>query len=265
MNIVSTSNDQYSQHLGVMLQSLFENTINKEQLNIFIIDGGISEKNKKRLNMVANKYSKEITFLRPNLEITKDLPENSTIGYITNETYYRIILPKLLGKRTKKVLYIDCDVIITGDIGELWNTDLKQHVVAAVDESCSYNTRRKRRLKKELGLSKKSPYFNAGVLLLNFKKWRKEKVSEQLINYLSDHPNLTLMDQDALNVVLNKEWLQLDYKWNYTPTHWDASIEVKPVIIHFAGWKKPWNSEVRYKDEYFKYLQTSLWNESENL
>ncbi|MCT8137619.1 hypothetical protein H1D32_07565 [Anaerobacillus sp. CMMVII] len=64
MNIVSTSNNEYSQHLGVMLNSLLENTKNREILNIYIIDGGISSDNKYRLNKVTGRFKKKLLFLR---------------------------------------------------------------------------------------------------------------------------------------------------------------------------------------------------------
>ncbi|WP_396126164.1 glycosyltransferase family 8 protein [Anaerobacillus sp. CMMVII] len=195
----------------------------------------------------------------------RELPTDSTIGYITKETYFRILLPELLSSKIKKVLYLDCDLIVKKDISELWNTDIKKYILAAVDESSMFGSGRRRRLKKELGISKRSRYFNAGVLLLNLKKWRKDGVSERIVNYLKRHPKLTFMDQDALNAVLHNEWHQLDYKWNYTTYHWDQFPHVKPAIIHFCGWRKPWNSDIRYKEEYFKYLKSSMWEESQNL
>ncbi|WP_396126163.1 glycosyltransferase [Anaerobacillus sp. CMMVII] len=61
---MSTSNNEYSQHLGVMLNSLLENTKNREILNIYIIDGGISSDNKYRLNKVTGRFKKKLLFLR---------------------------------------------------------------------------------------------------------------------------------------------------------------------------------------------------------
>ncbi|MEC0271442.1 glycosyltransferase family 8 protein [Paenibacillus anseongense] len=265
MIIASATNDQYAQHLGVMLTSLLENTKNIDLIKIFVIDGDISTTNKIKLNNVVGRFTKEITFLTPNNDIFRKLPIDSTIGHITKETYFRVGLSKLLDKNIKKVLYLDCDLIVKEDISELWNTNIKKHVLAAVDESCLFYSHNKERLKKELGIPKDSPYFNAGVMLLNIEKWRETNTSNRLVNYLQTHPNLKYMDQDALNAVLHKEWLPLDYKWNYTTYHWDALPLVQPAIIHFSGRNKPWNSAIRYKDEYFKYLKSSKWNASEEL
>lgn len=262
---MTATNDQYAKHLGVMLTSLLVNTKNRDLIKIFVIDGDISATNKSKLNKVVGRFMKKITFLTPNKEIFRTLPTNSTIGYITKETYFRVGLSKLLDKSIKKVLFLDCDLIVKEDISELWNTNIKKHVLAAVDESCLFYSHNKERLKKELGLPKDSPYFNAGVMLLNIKKWRKTKTSKRIANYLQAHPKLKYMDQDALNAVLHKEWLRLDYKWNYTTFHWAALPLVQPAIIHFSGRKKPWNSTIRYKEEYFKYLKSSMWNASEEL
>jgi len=56
-------------------------------------------------------------------------------------------------------------------------------------------------------------YFNAGVLLLNLKKWRSDGISAKLKNVLLDQPErLRNMDQDALNLVLHDSYLQLELK-----------------------------------------------------
>jgi lipopolysaccharide biosynthesis glycosyltransferase len=246
-----------------MLTSLLENATNRDLIKIFIIDGKISEENKNKLNEVVNRYGNEITFLSPKNKLFKVLPKNSTIGYITKETYFRLGLPRLLDKKIKKVLYLDCDLIVKGDISELWKVKIKNHYLAAVDESCLFDSQRKKILVSELRLTRNSPYFNAGVLLLNIDKWRKNKVTTRILKYLQKRPALRFMDQDALNVVLYKKWLQLDYKWNYTTYHWKVLPDVEPSIIHFCGWNKPWNSDIRYKEDYFKYLELSNWNASE--
>ncbi|MBP1930895.1 glycosyltransferase family 8 protein [Ammoniphilus resinae] len=260
MIIVSTTNDQYAKHLGVMLTSLLENSKNRERIKIFIIDGDLSRVNKKRLRQVVARYKKEITFLTPDHKLFRKFPAESTIGYITRDTYYRIGLPILLDKNIHKVLYLDCDLIVKGDLTRLWEINLKGYALAAVNETYWYGSWEKDRLLSELGLAKESLYFNAGVLLLNIKKWREMNVSKRLVNFLKAHPNLRYMDQDAMNVVLHRYWLRIHCKWNYTTYHWDSVPNVNPKIIHFCGWHKPWNTEIRYREDYLKYLQLSGWD-----
>ncbi len=264
MIIVSTTNDEYAQHLGVMLTSLLKKTKNRDAINIYIIDGNISADNKRKLNRVVGRYKKEIVFLTPATSLKEALPEDSTIGYITKETYFRIFLPTLLDNTIKKALYLDCDLIVRKDISELWDVNVENHALGAVDESVLFGWDKKERLMEELGMPTDAPYFNAGVLLLNLERWRETDVSNRLVEYLQLHPNLTYMDQDALNAVLLNDWLPLDYKWNYTTYHWDPLPHIKPAIIHFCGWYKPWNSDIRFNKKYFKYLQLSQWNEDDD-
>lgn len=261
MNIACTANDRYAKHVGVMLQSLLENRKHRDTIRIFIINSGITESNLRKLSKVANGFGQEITFLTADKKVTEALPTASTIKHITQDTYLRIVLPRLLQKKVTKVLYLDGDLIVKEDLSELWNTDLKDYSLAAVDESCLMPFNNKKRLSAELGLPTDSLYFNAGVMLMNVKKWREEKIADRVEEYLQTHPRLPLMDQDALNAVLHNEWLQLDPKWNYTTCHWNAFPDLEPSILHFCGPRKPWNSRVRFRDEYVKYLHSTKWND----
>lgn len=263
MNVVCATNDQYARHLGVMLTSLLENTKSRDPIKIFIIDGDISATNKRMLNKAVGKFKTNITFLTPDKKLLKALPTETTIDYITKETYFRIFLPKMLDKKIKKILYLDCDLIVKKDITELWNTNIKKYVLAAVDESCLLGLKKKSRLSYELGMPEESLYFNGGVLLLNIKKCRETRVTERILAFLKEHSKLKYMDQDAMNAVLRNNWLQVDCKWNYTSCHWYAFPHVKPAIIHFTGRRKPWNSNTRFKQEYDKYFELFMRNTRE--
>ncbi|WP_377919039.1 glycosyltransferase [Bacillus songklensis] len=86
----------------------------------------------------------------------------------------------------------------------------------------------------------------------------------QVIQYTKDNPaKIDYMDQDALNAILHDKWLELDPKWNYTTECMERLHIDNPAIIHFTSAKKPWNSEHPFKQEYLKYLNSSLW-EQEN-
>lgn len=261
MVIVTASNDNYAQHLGVMLTSLLENSNNSSRIDIYIIDGDISEFNKSKLERIVKGYNGRVTFLKIDKKIFEYCRMNQNLNYITIETYYRTIIPDLLSKDISKALYLDCDIIVESDIDELWNTDISNYYLAAVDESQFYR-KRSRRL-KALSLPRDSFYFNAGVLLLNLEKWREKEVSKQIIKYIEvNQKKLKLMDQDALNVVLHDKWLPLDPKWNYIVLYHRLKYPLEiPVIIHFAGTEKPWNAEIPFKENYLKYLRNSLWHQ----
>lgn len=71
-----------------------------------------------------------------------------------------------------------------------------------------------------------------------------------------------MLDQDIINVVLNHDLQHLPKEWNvyatiYSETTTDMmEAREHPKIIHFAGIRKPWNSDVWRKEDWFKYLLT---------
>jgi lipopolysaccharide biosynthesis glycosyltransferase len=225
------------------------------------MDGDISEINKSKLERIVKGYNGKVTFLKIDKKIFENFRMNKKLNYITIETYYRIMIPDLLSNDISKALYLDSDIIVESDIDELWNTDITNYYLAAVDE-IQFHRKRSRKL-KDLSLPRDSNYFNAGVLLLNLEKWRENEVPKQLIKYIDVNPKkLKFFDQDALNVVLHDKWLPLDPKWNYLVLycHLKNPLEI-PAIIHFAGTEKPWNAEIPFKENYLKYLRNSLWDQ----
>jgi len=257
MYIITVSNDHYAKHLGVMLHSLLQNLDNSTVVNIFIIESNISSDNKLKLQRVVERFSQKVKFITidDNLFNSFELK----IKHISKETYYRIIIPELVDVDIKKALYLDSDMIIRTDISKLWNTDIDDYFLAAVE-----GTNNKKWKKATLSIPAKYTYFNAGLLLMNLQKWRENNISAQVIQYIQDNPTLIeLMDQDALNAVLYDKCLKLDPKWNCTKGLMNRYHIVNPAIVHFAGRRKPWNSKVPFKEEYLKYLNSSLW-EQEN-
>ncbi|TXC92799.1 glycosyltransferase family 8 protein [Metabacillus litoralis] len=253
MHIVSASDDKYAIHLGVMLTSLFMNQDQTEHINIYIIDGNLSESNKLKLQLIVERFNSSIHFLEIDDEVFHSFNERKRIS---KQAYYRILIPNLLSTDINKALYLDCDLIVTKDLTALWETNIEDYHLAAVESTIS------KKLIKYISLPTGSGYFNSGVLLLNLEKWREDNTSEKIIRYKEKHPDQKrFMDQDALNAVLYDKWLKLHYKWNYTTGHWNRR-KIYPqkdaVIIHFTTRKKPWNSEHPFKNEYYKYLRSSL-------
>ena len=171
-------------------------------------------------------------------------------------TYFRILAPKVL-PNVDKLLYLDADIIVDGDISELWNIDLQDYVLAAVREESVIA------LDKRLKMPDDYKYFNAGVILLNTKKVRDEDIFGPVITYLKvNRDEILYLDQDALNAVLFDKWLEIDEKWNYHNTFILKKKGLKenvlldsPIIIHYTGPLKPWHVESDHvlKERYTHY------------
>jgi len=181
--------------------------------------------------------------------------------HISQATYYRLFLATILPKEVRKVLYLDCDMLVLGPIAALYQTDLGDSAVGAVEETLTgpgYADR--------IGIPGK-PYFNAGMLLIDLDKWRKASLLKAALGLLSANPELMLIcDQDALNKYFAGDFLRLNRKWNSFINAGFAGMNTfsdTSVIVHFVGACKPWFPwyDGPLKELYLKYLRRSLWSD----
>lgn len=264
MIIVTATNDAYARHLAVMLTSLLEHCKSRELLEIYVIDGNLSESVKEKLEKTVARYGQRIHFLKVEDQWFESFAIYPKFDYLTKETYYRIAIPRLLPSHVTKAIYLDCDMIVEQDIAKLWRTDLGKYWLAAVDTSDLWDAKGRRRRTRRIELPADSPYFNAGVLYINIKQWRKHQVMEQLIAFIAHPPHpLKYMDQDALNAVVHRKWIKLHPKWNCTTRRLREKPPKKAAIIHFTGRRKPWNTaDHPYAALYQKYMKLSMWNQN---
>jgi len=271
LDVGCLSNDVYAQHLGVTLYSLLENCSCSERIKVHVVDGGISNKNKQKLNSVVEKFKASITYLKPDLNLLKGVEISKRFG---KETYYRFSLIETA--KTDKLLSIDSDMVVKGDIKELFDLKFKDNIIFAVKDLDLPLTNR-----IKLGLKEDTPYFNSGLLLIDIKKWKNNKITEKAINWIRKNPHKTeFADQDGLNMALLNDWKEIDSSWNVlTKTFYyknkpltDNSYKNKekihkkiepPNIIHYTGFLKPWFflDPVPYKKEYINYLRKTPWKD----
>ncbi|MBD0381576.1 glycosyltransferase family 8 protein [Paenibacillus sedimenti] len=255
VHIITATNDKYAKPLGVMLNSLLKNATYKSMIRIYIIDGDLSSEKKKNLKRVVKKFNLDVKFLKVNSSLFDGFKERH---HISRQAYYRIVIPHLLDKDIKKVLYMDCDIIVKEDIRKLWNTNIDNHFLAAGEKAFAKNDETRKSI---LQLPSEARFFNSGVLLINPEKWREHDISNKVLEFITTNSNdLITMDQEALNVVLHDKWLKLDTKWNYSTSHIKTHPGVKPAIIHYTRRRKPWNHGHPLQKEYFNYLKTTGWS-----
>lgn len=254
INVVFSSDNNYAQFMGVAICSIFENKKGNYKIDIYILDGGISNENKDKLKIIGNQYDFKINYIKINTLLFKDFKTN---GYLTQAAYYRILIPELL-PNLNKILYFDCDIIVLDDIFKLYNTNISNYLFAAVEEPYSGT-------KELLGMPANSKYFNSGVMILNLKKWREQNISKILINYIiKNSEKLKNCDQDALNALMHGKWLDIPYRYNYIELMLEKvaykNTKKEISVIHFAG-IKPWNYFCMHpmKEYYFEYLKKTPW------
>lgn len=251
------ADDNYVQHLGVTLISALENAKTPELFNITVLDGGISQEKKDLIIDVIGKYNANISIKK--IELPN--PEKYIVyGHISIVAYYRILLPQVYSSDTKKIIYLDCDVIVNHDLADLASVDLQGNVVGAVTEIDNSRMADVGRLDK--------PYFNSGILVVDFQRWVADNTTERVLDFIFNNPDkLVYWDQDALNFCLIDKWFPLDVEWNYLREYvlknknWRNAKSYLPNIVHYSNNTKPWHyySKNPYDYLYYKYLGKSPW------
>ena len=260
ITIVSSSNEAFIPHLATLFLSLLENKSADTRLNFYVIDDSISLNSKRLLNRMVSQYKARVSYLTVDETEFENVVESERIP---KTAYYRISIPNLL-KTADRAIYLDCDMLALENIQYLWEIDLGTNLLAAVEDAGFHN-----RL-NTMGVSCQSDkYFNSGMMVMDLKKWREEKITEQAFQFIKTYPQLLRFhDQDTLNAILHDRWLELHPSWNAQtylmleekehPTaigrlKWQEA-RVNPAIVHFCGSQKPWhkNSVHPFRKDYLR-------------
>ena len=191
--------------------------------------------------------------------IEKKLPLRD---YYSKTTYYRLFIADMF-PQYDKAIYIDSDTVVLGDISELYDTDLKDNYVGAVTERVMTDVDvYGRYVEQVLGIDRYA-YFNAGLLLLNCKQFRKNDLLKKFGDLLSVYNFVVTQDEDYLNLMCKDRVLHLDRKWN---TEILPQFEIDPAkvaIFHYIMVSKPWHyPDCRFGEYFWKYAEkTEFYNE----
>lgn len=255
INVCLACDNNYSKYAGVVIASILSNANPTDNLEFFILDGGISDEQKEKIYSLKSINDCNINFIKIDDSLFEDYKKIKTLAYITIATYYRLKLPSLL-PNVDKIIYLDCDTIVTSSLIDLFNTDITDYAIAGI-------------LDIDKKMLKKNPkYFNAGVILMNLEFWRKQNLEKFIFNWGKENiNNIKLGDQEILNEVLKNEVKIVSDEWNVQSSNFvnRSSYTNSPKIIHFVAKNKPWGgkSYSYHKNLYFKYLQLTPWKLSE--
>lgn len=274
ISIVLCSDDAFAQHGAVAMLSVVQSARDPSKIDFYYIDGGLSEISKEKIRKTLADFAGNLYFLEANLSQFQDA---YTSHYYSVATYYRLLLPQILPEEVTRCLYMDCDMVVDGDVEELWNTDLCGAPVGAVlDLGVVLSLRRITRKEKVLGdLGEK--YFNAGLLLIDLTAWRRSQYAKQAIDLATSH-KYESHDQDALNAVFARNWHQLSFRWNKMPAVWGFHMKLlmhcfaykeaiqarfQKGITHYASRHKPWECrEISFfNQKYYDVLRKTPFSE----
>ena len=265
--IVFSADDNYAPYLGITIQSLINNSDKNNFYRILIFNESLNEEYKQILtNLATNNTFIEIVDVEKYID-SSNLYETR---HFTKAMYYRLIIPRIL-KNNKKVIYLDCDILIMKDIAELFNVSLGDNVLGVVRNLCNIFT--KKYVINTLNLSSDT-YFNSGVLVFNCEKYLEYNIDKECFNILKVNKNLNYPDQDILNIACKEKVKYLDDRWNVQWHHlWGDEIGIpladefkeeyskaieSPYILHYTTHIKPWSYPNRkYADRFWDYARQS--------
>lgn len=288
--IVFTIDNSYVKQLSTVICSIIYNKKADTHYDFFVLNKDIQKENKDTLlNFIYeldNKSSLCFMNIRDysaDLEFEKYMSRRDNYSYISIETYFRFFILKIF-KQYIKIIYLDSDVLVLGDLKELYDINIDGYYAGVVEDITqkylisnknvipidkkykSYEEYYTKKLKKKTSL-----YFNAGVLLLNIQELNKDNVFDKLWEFTIKESPLELQDQDVLNSILESKIKYLDYKWNvpkdiisfvnenniFNNLHM-LETSIKPAIIHYIGSNKPWIFSL--KDNYSYLFIQKWWN-----
>lgn len=246
--------DSYVKYMCVTIRSLIDHATISHDYKIYVLNTDISEENKQKL-LKLQRVNVFIEFCNVSDEIKKIEKKLSVRDYYSMTTYYRIFIPELF-KQYDKVLYIDSDTVIMQDIANLYKYNLGDNFVGAVQDYSVPSIRVfSEYVENVLGISR-SAYFNAGVLLINCKEFRKKNLKAKFVDLLNTYSFVVAQDQDYLNILCQNKVLWIDSKWNVQMSEPTERPLSKVGLIHYNFEGKPWNKkEGKYVSTFWKYAE----------
>ncbi len=253
INVCLSCDENYAKHAGVVIASILSNASQEDELNFYILDGGILEETKLKFNELKNIKACEITFVAIEEELFNEYKNVKTHYYISLPAYYRLKLPSLL-PQVDKIIYFDCDFVVCTSLKELFDKNIDNYIIAGVNDT-------------DKNKIKRNPqYINSGMILFDLEKMRKQKIEDEFLNWTKANiETIKLGDQEIINEVLRGKIKIIEKEWNVQSSNFinRSSYTRHPKAIHLLG--KPWRfaRACYHKKMYFGYLQKTPWKLSE--
>ena len=263
-----SSDDNYVPYLSVAIQSIIDNASPKENYDIVVLKTNIARyKEQKIQRMAINHKNISIRFVDVSYLANKFKSSiTSNFMHYNQSIYYRYFIQEIF-KNYSKVLYLDCDVLLRSDIAELYNQDLKGHIIGAIRdiERARWLKSEKRqdtlKFDRSLGIMDSYQYFNSGVCLFNVNKMKEISFMEKALNLTELWLKKVnwIGDQDIINSICFGDVQFIDAAWNMMwivnifVKHWDTELDEESLLaykksikncklIHYCDTYKPWKN-----------------------
>lgn len=263
INIYFSADANYFSKCIIAVVSLLKNHKTNEKLSIHILHSDLTEKELKIAKNLKADCNFETDFVYVEPELFQRYSKDKDMKYLSVNAFYRFCIPVIAPKNCKKALYLDCDLIVNEDISLLYNQDITGFKAGVVQDLLAGFQVKVLDLKSE-------KYFNSGVILMNLEELRKGNLIDETYEYFSKNKDIIeFHDQDILNGIWDEKVKFLDEKFNaqsysflrMKKRYKQAGVKriKNPVIIHYTGSLKPWQTYCPHKKahEWLKYQQLS--------
>jgi lipopolysaccharide biosynthesis glycosyltransferase len=254
VSVFLASDEAYAPGATATLASAVRSTAT--EVTAYVVDVGLSAESRSRLDATGA----SVVWIRLDDEqsaLLRSFPRDERHRNWTTQwvTFARVLIPELLPPDLDRVVYLDTDTVVLGEIADLAAHDLKGKSVGAVEDHVVAGLHVRKLLGRDPARPLRIPrYFNAGVMLIDLVRWRRENVTDRLIALLRQ--GVAYYDQDNLNLLLRDDWTELPEPWNRqilppdtTPAASSLTARHGPTraklledakIVHFMGSRKPW-------------------------
>ncbi len=248
--IFFSTDDNYIPYLDVAIKSLIANASKDYEYRMIILNTGLKEDGVGKV-MQNETAGFKIDFIDISEDVASIKARFKDVYHFSVVTYYRLFISSLF-PQYDKVIYLDCDLVVLGDVSELYHIELGNHILGAAPEQFVQNTKEFREYAETaLGVNPDG-YVNAGVLLMNLKEFRRCGIEKKFIRMITEYDfDLLDPDQAYLNYLCLGKIHVLPNGWNKEPM--PLACEGKKNIVHYALYQKPWQCDDVIDGEYFWY------------
>lgn len=196
-------------------------------------------------------------------------------GRFSRAVFRRLFLERVMPESYSRIITMDSDMLAARrGLGRLAGVDLQGKPIAAaydmiylMDFSGGALARRFQAYRRSLGLDLATPYFNAGLMVVDRAAWRAADLGERAARALRDEPQrFPFMEQSALNATLAGGFAPLSPRCNFMGDFFllDLEAAIAPMVLHFVNSPKPWEyerwrGETRFAEAYRSWFAASPW------
>lgn len=248
------TDNNYAPFVAITLESILENCSKDYFYHFHVLTTDLDKSYEEKLKSYESEDVK-IEFISLRETLTKIKVKFHLRDYYSIETYYRFFIANMY-PQYDKVLYMDCDIVVLGDIAELYNNDISNLYLAASPEEVMAEVKVfGDYVEKALDVPVPE-YFNAGIMVMNLAEFRKDNIEKKFFEMINRFRFRVTQDEDYLNVLCKGKTKILDLGWNKTAFKNDKFDDKNLKLIHYKINWKPWkNRNVLYEEYFWNYAK----------